>query len=71
MLAEAGDGLSYEARREWREAMDLALEAPEVDPQDEDSVRDRVAFERDRRRQSASAIEQQRRQDAALDDVTF
>jgi hypothetical protein len=70
MLDQAGTS-SYEARQAYRETLDLELEAPVVDPADEQSVSERVRYERDRRRKSPEALEQQRRQEAQLDHLTL
>lgn len=61
----------YSERQAFRETLDLELEAPVVIPGDEASVSARVAYERDRRRSTPEAIEQQRRQEALLEDHTF
>jgi hypothetical protein len=70
MLDEVGSA-PYEARQAYRRALDIELEAPALDPDDEQSVSKRIAYERDRRRKSPQAIAQQRRQEAQLADMTL
>ena len=70
MLAEGSTG-PFEARQAYRRMLDLELEAPAVDPRDADSVNEYVAYKRDRERGDPEAIAQQRRQEAALEDMTF
>jgi hypothetical protein len=70
MLAEAG-GAPYEARQAYRRTLDIELEAPAVDPRDEQSVTGYVRYKRERERDSPEAVAQQRRQEDALADVTL
>lgn len=70
MLDEAGGG-GFEARQAYRRTLDIELEAPAVDPKDEDSVSAYVAYKREQERGDPGAVAQQRRQDDALADVTF
>lgn len=70
MLDEAGNA-PYEAKQTYRRTLDMELEAPQVDPQDERSMSEYVAYKREREREDPRALAQQRKQEDALADVTF
>ena len=70
MLAEGSTG-PFEARQAYRRMLDLELEAPAVDPRDEESVSEYMRYKRQREREDPEAVAQQRRQEAALQEFTF
>lgn len=70
MLDEVGSA-PYEARQAYRRTLNLELEAPSVDENDPKSVSEYVRYKREHERGSPEALEQQRRQEDALADVTF
>lgn len=70
MLEEMGDA-PFESRQAFRSTLDTGLEAPIRVENDEQSVKEHVDYLRDRGRGSHAAVEQARRQEAHLADMTL